>query len=481
MSDATLETLNARPLPAWYDAAKFGIFIHWGMWAIPAFAPKVGDIGEIFATDYDRAITLSPYTEWYWNAIRTPGSPSAAFHRETFANAPYEAFRDPFLDGLKDWDPAAWARSFRDAGARYVVLVTKHHDGFCLWPSEVANPRRRNWTSPRDIVGEVADAVRAEGLKFGVYYSGGIDWTFNPEPLVTLADMMGSTPGGDYPDYAEAQVRELIARYKPSLLWNDISWPTSEERLFKLFADYYEAVPDGVVNDRWVTPTDRSAALRTREGRRKLDAVIKASIQARAGERRGMIPPLVPHSDFRTPEYSAFDTVQATKWEATRGMSHSFGFNRNDRPEDYAAAEELIGGLIDGAARNGGLLLNVGPRADGDIPDEQLRRLAAFGDWLERNGAAIYGARPWSRSDGETVDRIPVRFTVTGDRLNLVFFGKIAGDQVVVRDLAIAGPAWTLGDHGDVGLARAGDDTVLTFANPPGDAFAPVVSAPLPD
>ena len=99
------------------------------------------------------------------------------------AAQPYEAFKDPFLAGLKDWDPAAWAESFRDAGARYVVLVTKHHDGFCLWPSGVQNPERGQWFTERDIVGELAAAVRAAGLRFGVYYSGGIDWTFNPEPL----------------------------------------------------------------------------------------------------------------------------------------------------------------------------------------------------------------------------------------------------------------------------------------------------------
>src|ERR1700753_2511756 len=95
----TLESLNSRPLPAWYDEAKFGIFIHWGMWAIPAFAGSKGSISDAFKTDYDRAVAMTPYTEWYANAIKVPGTPSAAFHRQHYGAAPYEAFREPFLAG----------------------------------------------------------------------------------------------------------------------------------------------------------------------------------------------------------------------------------------------------------------------------------------------------------------------------------------------------------------------------------------------
>src|ERR1022692_1335120 len=154
--EPTVESLNARPLPNWYDEAKFGIFIHWGLFSIPAFAPRVGSVGDTLRLDYDRAIALSPYTEWYWNAIRTLGTPSAEFHRQHYGQADYAAFRDAFIEGLKTWDPAAWAEAFRDAGARYVVLVTKHHDGFCLWPSAVTNPHQSLWACGRDIVGELA-------------------------------------------------------------------------------------------------------------------------------------------------------------------------------------------------------------------------------------------------------------------------------------------------------------------------------------
>ncbi len=474
--EASLASLNARPLPAWYNAAKFGIFIHWGLFSIPAFAPRVGSIGEVFRKDYDRAVAMTPYTEWYWNATRTPGTPSADFHRDHYGAADYAAFREPFLEGLKSWDPAAWAEAFRDAGARYVVLVTKHHDGFCLWPSAVANPHQSGWTSSRDIVGDLAAAVRAAGLKFGVYYSGGIDWTFNRQPLLTLGDFMASTPGGDYLDYAERQTRELIERYQPSVLWNDIAWPTGAGRLNRLFADYYNAVAEGVVNDRWVTASPARSLLRIKAVRQAMDRRIKAYMRTQGEESHGVIPQEVPHSDFRTPEYAAFQTIQDKKWEATRGMSHSFAFNRNDTEADYESFEALLTTLIDGAARNGNLLLNVGPRGvDAGIPGEQLSRLKRFGVWLRAHGEAIYGARPWTRSDGETTDGVPVRFTAVGGDLNLIFLGRIGEERVVVRDLTLAGLGRLVGEDSPVVLEQQGPDLALTFRATPTAAFAPIV------
>ncbi|MBS0409073.1 MAG: alpha-L-fucosidase [Proteobacteria bacterium] len=474
--EQVLADLNARPLPAWYDEAKFGIFIHWGAWAIPAFAPRLGSIGEAFAKDYDRAVAMTPYTEWYWNAIRVPGTPSAAFHREHYGDAPYTDFKAPFEAGIKDWDPAAWAEAFRDAGARYVVLVTKHHDGLCLWPSGIENPHQADWTTRRDIVGELAKAVRAAGLRFGVYYSGGIDWTFNQRPLRTLADFSGSMPGGPYRAYAMRQVRELIDRYEPSVLWNDIAWPTSPMRLHELFADYYAAVPEGVVNDRWVTTNYPKNRLGSVASRRKFDDRMKAYFQNAPQTQHGVIPQPIPHSDFRTPEYTGFSTIQDKKWEATRGMSFSFGFNRQDTEADYAASETLIGDFVDAVSRNGNLLLNVGPRPDGTIPEEQTRRLKAFGAWLRANGEAIYASRPWTRSDGVTDQGQAVRFTQSPGRLNLIFKGEVPAGRHIVRDLRIAGQARRLADGAPVDLEQQGDDLALTIPDGGGDAIGTAVA-----
>ncbi|MBV1934579.1 MAG: alpha-L-fucosidase [Parvibaculaceae bacterium] len=433
----TLKSLNARPLPQWFDDAKFGIFIHWGMFAIPAYAETNNNIYETFRNEYDTAVARTPYSEWYANAIKVPGTPAFEHHQKVHKGAPYSSFKQPFVDGLEQWDPADWAAKFKQSGAQYVVLVTKHHDGFCLWPSDVKNPHADDWFTQRDIVGELAGAVRAQGMRFGIYYSGGIDWTFNPEPLKTFGDFMGSMPHGEYEKYATAQVRELMERYEPSILWNDISWPTNQGSLFKLFADFYNAVPDGVVNDRWVHASWYMKLLRRKPVRRLVDWMIKRSLKNSEKE-GGIIPPVIPHSDFRTPEYTSFDKIQKKKWEATRGMSHSFGFNQNDTLDDYETPEKLLLGLIDAVSKNGNLLLNVGPRGvDGSIPEPQLYRLAFFGDWLSTNGEAIYGAQPWHKAEAKTVCGLEVRFTVKGDYLNVIVIGTPASEEIQLLDTVI--------------------------------------------
>ena len=480
--EGNLGSLNARPLPQWYDDAKFGIFIHWGVWAIPGFAPHLGNISDSFKKDYKRAVAMTPYTEWYWNAIKVPGTPSAEFHAKEYENQPYRDFKEPFEEGLKQWDPDEWAESFRNSGAKYVVLVTKHHDGFCLWPSAVNNPHERNWTSERDIVGELARAVRAQGMRFGVYYSGGIDWTFNREPLRTLGDFIGSMPGGDYPAYAMAQTRELIERYEPSVLWNDISWPTGLDELLNLFADYYNAVPEGVVNDRWVHARLFSKLMRYRPTRRLFDYAAQRYIRKHPEAVEGVIPQPIPHSDFRTPEYTRFSTIQKKKWEATRGMSHSFGFNRNDTEADYATADSLLSDFIDGVSKGGNLLLNVGPRAtDARIPGEQLSRLKFFGDWLSKNGAAVYGTQPLRRSDSDssdtvTDDGISVRFTRKGEDTHIIPLGRPSGTTLRLRGVALAGEGRRIADGSPVSLHQDGADLVLEFKAPLTGDFAPAVT-----
>lgn len=472
-----METFAGRSLPTWYDDAKFGVFIHWGLFSIPAFAPKVGKISDIFKTDYRRAVALSPYTEWYENAIKSPDTPSAEFHRQTYGGAPYRNFREPFIESLKQWDPDAWAEAIAGSGARYVVLVTKHHDGFCLWPSNVANRHEPNWRTERDVTGELAAAVRRAGMRFGVYYSGGIDWTFNREPLRTLMDFVGSVPGGDYPAYADAQVRELVERYEPSVLWNDISWPTDQKALNALFADYYAAMPDGVVNDRWTTPTPGSRLLRIKAARHLFDRQIERKIAKSGGGTEGVVPPPVPHSDFRTPEYVRFDTVQDRKWEATRGMSHSFGFNRNDTEADYESAEHLLGELIDSVSKGGNLLLNIGPRGlDAQVPEPQLARLKAMGGWLQANGAAIYGARPWRLADAETEDGERVRFTVSGGRLNVIPLATVTGADLLIKGVSLSGLGARLSDGCPVEVRPEGEGTRLIFARPLTGAFGPAVA-----
>jgi len=224
--------------------------------------------------------------------------------------------------------------------------------------------------------------------------------------------VLASIPRDDYPAYAEAQVRELIDRYRPSVLWNDIAWPSNGKRLWPLFAHYYRQVPDGVVNDRWLPWSPLLLMSRLEAGRRLIDALAQHQMN-RDG---GLVPPPPPHFDVRTPEYVVFPEVQRAPWECVRGMDKSFGYNAFSRPEDFIAQDDLLWLLIDVVAKGGNLLLNVGPRGiDAQIPDEQTVRLGWLGRWIDANSEAIYGTRPWVTPGRSIVGGHPVRYTTARD------------------------------------------------------------------
>lgn len=373
------DAFKDRPCPAWFADAGFGVFIHWGIFSIPAWAPRGVAIHDLMRTHYDDMNKYLPYAEWYENAMRLPGSATAEHHRATYGDKPYATFREPFDEAAKSFDADEWADLFKESGARYVVFVTKHHDGYCLWPTKVENPWRPGWHTRRDFVGELADAVRKRGMRFGLYYSGGLDWTARPEPIANLGDMFACVPTErEYADYAAAQVRELIVRYKPSVLWNDIAWPSKAD-VPQLFADYYAAVPDGVLNDRWFAEDGLFNNLREPQARASFNAIMKARILASDGPQEGPPP---PHCDFRTVEYGMGAIPANKKWEACRGLGLAFGYNRNEGPSDYLTGDALIALHRDVTAKHGNLLINVGPMADATIPQEQRTPLLALGRTL---------------------------------------------------------------------------------------------------
>jgi alpha-L-fucosidase len=391
--DATIQSLDQHPLPQWFDDAKLGIFIHWGLYSVPGWAPltKVDFTNPNFLKE-------NPYAEWYYNTVRIDGSPTQAYDREHFgANHDYYAFTETFDSESKKWNPDAWAKVFKDAGAKYVVLTTKHHEGYTLWPSATPNPSLppARQHAGRDLVGELTASVRKEGLKMGLYYSGGFDWTFVPGPITSLQTFNSTMPQSEaYGQYVDAQYRELIERYHPAVLWNDIGYPKSGNPM-AIEADYYNAVPDGVVDDRFS----------------------------------------IKHSDYTTPEYTTLKDINPKKWEECRGLGQPFGYNRAEGEAQTIAPDKLIYLLVDIVSKNGNLLLDVGPEADGTIPALQLDRLKALGAWLDQNGEAIYGTHPWTRAEGKTSDGIDVRFTQKNANLYVTLMGDVKGSSVTVTSL----------------------------------------------
>jgi alpha-L-fucosidase len=435
--------MAARALPQWYDDAKFGIFVHWTPASVPAYAPVGPDPFAAAAEHgWEHALAHNPYVEWYQNSLGIEGSPVQLHHRAAYGDAPYDEFVPAFVAAHEGWRPDVWADLFAAAGARYVVLVTKHHDGFLLWPSTTP-PRKPGWHARRDLVGELASAVRARGLRFGVYYSGGLDWTFGGLPMTDFASSLAATPqGDDYVAYVDAHWRELIARYEPSVLWNDIGSPSKLD-LGALFEHYYERVPDGVVNNRF-----------------DLFGVAAGTV----------------HADFVTPEYTLAADARGPKWEATRGIGTSFGFNREETETDYVSAAGLVQLLVEAVARGGNLLLNVGPNADGTIPWAQSCRLLALGWWLRTNGDALYGTRPCDRPDAVNRDGVALRYTErTGTRYVIAFDAPAAtGLHVPGIDGDDSTTVQLLGDDTARPWQRVDDGIVVEL--PAGPAPGPAIA-----
>ena len=466
MFEGTWESLQTHGVPGWYDDAKLGIFIHWGLYSVPGWAPRVPDIQQLLIKDGPkRMLRENPYAEWYRNSMQIEGSPTAVHHARVYGrDYPYDNFVRTFDEASAGADLHGLADLCRSAGARYVVLTTKHHDGFALWPSAVPHPVKGEYRARRDLVGDLTEAVRARRMRMGLYYSGGYDWPYNDAVLTTGADAVLAAPQDPrYVAYVTAHVRELIARYSPSVLWNDISWPT-DPGLPQLFADYYNAVDEGVINDRWKEPGLARNAV-TDALVRTVGAVVQALWRYIPEKRKHLTFASPKHYDFRTPEYDVLRTASARKWELARGVGHSFGANRHEEPEDIISASDLIAMFCDVVAKNGNLLLGVGPRPDGTVPEVQQAPLRALGAWLDVNGEAMYGSRPWLVTESTATDGTPLRFTKSGEGVYALVMGMPrtrrltmeAVDGTRVRRVRLVGAdatlEWSVGPGGDLSVS----------------------------
>jgi len=383
-------SIDSRPIPQWFTDAKFGIFIHWGLYSVPAWGPLPSDGAGIYDC----------YAEWYWwRLMDTQNKVNplfTAFHNKHFGeNFKYQDFVKDFKCEL--FVPADWAKLFRESGARYVMLTSKHHEGFALWPST----QSWNWNAVdvgphRDLAGDLTAAVRKEGLHMGFYYSL-YEW-FNPlyrENLEKYVD-----------EHMIPQMKDLVTRYKPDIIWGDGEWdhPSEKWKSTEFLAWLYNESPvksTVVVNDRW------------------------------GKETRGK------HGGYYTTEYdlvhdgSAKDKKFTHPWEECRGIGNSFGFNRNEKLSDYSTSEQLVHLLIEKVAMGGNLLLNVGPTADGRIPVIMQQRLMDMGRWLKTNGEAIYGTSSWNVAQQPEINAY---FTVKGKDL-YVIFTKYPEKAVTIRNV----------------------------------------------
>jgi len=360
------ESLDKRPTPDWFAEARFGIFIHWGTYSVPAYAPVIP--GKL------------AYAEWYWNSLTTGKNDDNAndlekgtwaFHQKVYGyDFPYENFAPQFRAEL--FNPEHWADVLVDSGAKYVVLTSKHHEGFALWPSKEASASwGRPWnaveTGPkRDVLGDLTKAVRRRGLRMGFYYSL-YEW-YNPLWLYNKPRYVD--------EHMFPQFKDLVTHYKPSIIFSDGEWEMSsaEWRAPELLAWLFNESPvkdEVVINDRW-----------GRETRHK-------------------------HGGYWTTEYTAGMSGTEHPWEENRGMGVSYGYNRAEDLNVYHTGRELVFILVDTVSRGGNLLLDIGPKADGTIPVIMEERLMQIGDWLKINGEAIYGTIPWKKAKQWTPGDVP--------------------------------------------------------------------------
>ncbi len=441
---ASWESLKQYTVPTWYADAKFGIFIHWGVYSVPAFG-----------------------NEWYPRNMYIQGSEEFKHHVETYGPQSQFGYKD-FIPQFTatEFDADEWAGLFKKSGAMYVVPVAEHHDGFAMYDCSYSEWNAVKMGPKRDIIGELAAAVHKQGLVFGLSSHRAEHWWFLNGGMQLDSDVQDprysdfygpAQPKETQPDQAYLdnwllRTCELVDKYKPQLVWFDwwIEEPAFEAYRQKFAAYYYNR---GVQWKKGVAINYKNQAFP--EG--------SAVYDIERGQLAGIRPIL---------------------WQTDTAISkNSWGYVKN---QDYKTAEALVDDLADIVSKNGVLLLNVGPRPDGTIPEPEQQILLEIGEWLAVNGEAIYGTNTWKVygegptqvSEGSFADtkRPPftgedIRFTTKGEALYVIILAW-PGEQVTVKSLRTASPLWDkeisgvslLGHKGL--LERSRDESGLTIRMP---------------
>jgi alpha-L-fucosidase len=419
---ADWDSLQTYEAPAWYRDAKFGIFIHWGVYSVPAFG-----------------------SEWYPRNMYREGTPEYTHHIATYGPQDKFGYKD-FVPMFKaeHFDPAAWAHLFAESGAKYVVPVAEHHDGFAMYDSGLSDWTAVKMGPHRDLIGDLAKAVRAEGLHFGVsshrvehnfflgvgraipsdvndpkyaaFYGPAHNWLENQNPTPLANDFTFASTA--WTDDWLARSSELVEKYHPDIMYFDwwIGQPSVRPALTRFAAFYYDASLKygdhvGVINYKDYAMQDHSAVLDLERGQ--------------------------------------LANIRPIPWQTDTSISNkSWGFIEHDT---FKSPEFVIDQLADIVSKNGNLLMNIGPRSDGTIPTEVQQVLLEVGAWLKINGESIYGTRPW-KTYGEGPTKVAsgsfhdtdttaytaedFRFTTKGNTLYAIELGKPSGRETVIRSFS---------------------------------------------
>jgi alpha-L-fucosidase len=386
----TLESLDTHPLPDWFDDAKLGMFIDWGLYSIAGWAPQIGD-GAI-------------YPDWYlWKMYHSPRT--RIYHRKTWGRD-FEC--DDFIPLFTalEYNPKQIVQLAIESGMRYIIPFCKMHDGYCLWGSSYSNRTSVKLGPKKDLIRPLVETCREADLKIGFYFS--IDeWVYpiigsNGESLIRIWNqtfvndddielipyenkyekrITGKIPVKDFfSDYIFPQFKELIEDYDPDLAWLDGEWGLTaiKRKSPELVAFYYnqaESRKEVVVNDRLGVDT---------RGKR---------------------------GDYFTSEFHDGSMSFTHKWEECRSLSQNYGYYKDEKEEDLLTDKQLIHMLIDIVSQGGNLLLMVNLTGLGAIPPVYTKRLKALGKWLEINGEAIFATRMWKNwKEDENI-----RFTMRKD------------------------------------------------------------------
>ena len=438
------ESLQKYEAPEWYRDAKFGIFIHWGIYSVPAFG-----------------------SEWYPRLMYIEGSSEYKHHIATYGTQDKFGYKD-FIPKFKaeNFDPAAWAELFKKAGARYVVPVAEHHDGFAMYDSALSDWTVAGMGPHRDTTGQLAKAVRAAGLHFGLS-SHRVEHNFFLGPGRTIASDVND------PQYA--------ALYGPAHTWLMAPWglPLNADftyvssawandwlaRSAELVEKYH---PDIVYFDWWIG----QAAIRPNLAR---FAAFYYNSSLEYGDHVGVINykdyAMQDHSAVLDLERGQLGDIRPLAWQTDTSVSNkSWGYINNDT---FKSPEFVLDQLVDIVSKNGNLLLNIGPRSDGTIPEEVQHVLLDVGAWLNVNGEAVYGTRPW-RIYGEGPTKVAAgsfhdtdtthytaedfRFTTKGSVLYAIGLQWPTSGEAVIHSLAA-----TVGSEPVQSMALLGSDAKISF------------------